>query len=91
MMPNITMRKAPGLFGMIKDGSGMKLVKYREDFRLVSSYIIKEISISNLDVLKGVGLEQTELQNQTYQEILEGLRMKYNTETGNTIVGELIE
>ncbi|SFV56123.1 hypothetical protein MNB_SUP05-5-911 [hydrothermal vent metagenome] len=66
-------------------------IDYREDFRMVCDYLIKEISISNLDILKGIGVDQTELPNQQYQEIKEALVRKYNTETGVTVIGKLVE
>ena len=60
-------------------------LKYKEDFRLVSEFVIKDISASNQEVLKGVGLENTELSNLLYSDIKEALERKYNTESGDTI------
>ena len=60
-------------------------IDYREDFRAVCRFIILETSKGNLDLLRTVGVEQNEIENSTYEEITNLLRVKYSTKHGSTL------
>lgn len=55
-------------------------IEWREDFRMCCDFVILTSSQSNIDLLRGIGVETAEMKNMQYSEVKDYLERKYCTE-----------